>query len=215
MYKKQSLSLAVALCLSTGLGQALAAESFAQIKSLKGDAMVTQGERFVTAHEGMALQQLDRVVVLEQGGATIEFTDGCQYQLKEMELLTVGSASTCKAGGKEYQVVKKTATSQIQPVSGAAGGSGAGAGAGAGAGVGAGVGSGVGAGAAAGAGAGVGAGAAGLGGAIAGLGAATGLGAAGVIGVGALAVAGAAVAVNEATKSDNNNSSPPAPISPE
>lgn len=204
MYKKQSLSLAVALCLSTGLGQALAAESFAQIKSLKGDAMVTQGERFVTAHEGMALQQLDRVVVLEQGGATIEFTDGCQYQLKEMELLTVGS-STCKAGGKEYQVVKQTATSQIQPGIGAGGGSGAGAGAGAGVGAGAGMG----------AGAGVGAGAAGLGGTIAGLGAATGLGAAGVIGVGALAVAGAAVAVNEATKSDNNNSSPPAPISPE
>jgi len=201
MYKKQSLSLAVALCLSTGLGQALAAESFAQIKSLKGDAMVTQGERFVTAHEGMALQQLDRVVVLEQGGATIEFTDGCQYQLKEMELLTVGSTSTCKADQAEYQVVKQTATSQIQPVSGAVGGSGAGAGAG------------VGAGAAA--GAGVGAGAAGLGGTIAGLGAATGLGAAGVVGLGAVAVAGTAVAVNEATKSDDNNPSPPAPISPE
>ncbi|MCK7575663.1 MAG: hypothetical protein MZV65_07080 [Chromatiales bacterium] len=126
MYKKQSLSLAVALCLSTGLGQAFAAESLAQIKSLKGDAMVTQGERFVTAHEGMTLQQLDRVAVLEQGLATIEFADGCQYEMKEMELLTVGSKSVCEAKGSEHQRVRQTAISQVEP---GAGGTGTGTGA--------------------------------------------------------------------------------------
>lgn len=126
MYKKQSLSLAVAMCLSVGLGQSLAAEPFAQIKSLKGDAMVTQGERFITAREGMELQQLDRIAVLEQSGAMIEFSDGCEYQMKEMELLTIGSASVCKSRKVaeypsqevevvDYQAVKQTAISQTPP----------------------------------------------------------------------------------------------------
>ena len=118
MFKKQSLSLALAMCLSSGVGQALANEPFAQIKSIEGDAMVTQGERFITAREGMELQQLDRIVVLEQGGAMIEFQDGCQYRMQELEVLTVGSMSACKAKGSEYRKVEQTATSQIQAKSG-------------------------------------------------------------------------------------------------
>lgn len=206
MFKQSSMSLAVAICLSAGLGQAQAAEPLAQIKSLKGDALVTQGERFVSAREGMALQQLDRVVVLEQGGATIEFQDGCRHQMHEMELLTVGATSACQVKGAEYQAVEQTATSQISAKRKAGAVIGTGGAAGTAAGSAAGTAAGV-AGTAAGT-------ATGLGATIAGLGAATGLGVAGVVGVGALAVAGVAVAVNEATK-DDGGTPPPAPISPE
>jgi len=207
MFKPQSMSLAVAVCLSAGLGQVQAAESFAQIKSLKGDVMVTQGERFVTAREGMALQQLDRIVVLEQGGATIEFQDGCRHQMNEMELLTVGATNACRSKDSDYQAVEQTATSQIsaRSTTGTAAGSAGGTAAGSAAGTAAGSAAGAAAGAA-----GTAAGAAtGLGATIAGLGAATGLGVAGVVGVGALAVAGVAVAVNEATKSDDDDPEPP------
>lgn len=225
MFDRRSLSFAVALSLCAGGGQAFAAEPLARIKALTGDALVSKGEHFVTASQGMDLQQLDRVVVLEQGKATIEFEDGCQYPMKENELLTVGSQSTCKAkqaDSADYAAVQQTATSQIRAgtPAGAAilntGNSGAvygpggtgvgGAGASGGGTVGAGgVGGGVGA-------AGTGAGGGLFGGAtFAGLNSTTG----GLLAIGGLGVAGGVAAGSSANGTKSTYVYSPAPISGE
>lgn len=66
-----------------------------QIMRIDGAAMISQGTRYVDAREGMPLRVQDRVLVLDRGGALLQFTDGCQYQLEDSELLTIGIESAC------------------------------------------------------------------------------------------------------------------------
>jgi len=68
-------------------------------------AAVSQGAHYVKGHEGMVLMEGDRIMVMEGGSAVISFADGCQYTLTDMEVLTIGSASTCASiSGGAYKV---------------------------------------------------------------------------------------------------------------
>ncbi|MBK1646558.1 hypothetical protein CKO25_18290 [Thiocapsa imhoffii] len=105
--------------LSFAVAQAVASDSIGEIKQLDGAAMITQGERFVAAQEGMPLQELDRLMVLEQSEALIEFTDGCRHVLKEKELLTIGATSVCAEQAAanqrvDHAAVQRTATSAVE-----------------------------------------------------------------------------------------------------
>lgn len=116
--RRQSLVLAMGAALSVGFVQAMASDTIGEIKRIDGVAMVSNGEQFVAAQSGMKLQELDRLMVMEQSEAILEFQDGCRHVVKENEFLTIGSASTCvdaeqTAESTDYTDVERTATSQV------------------------------------------------------------------------------------------------------
>jgi hypothetical protein len=91
-------TLLASLALALPLGTVGAAESTATLSRLVGVGVVSQGAQYVPAHEGMALRQGDRFMVLEDGNAIITFADGCRYSLADNEVLTIGATNTCTTG---------------------------------------------------------------------------------------------------------------------
>lgn len=133
----RSFLVLAGLGLCVGAGQSAAAEKIGEIKRIEGAVMITQGEHFVSAQEGMKLQELDRLMALEDSSALLEFADGCRYQMTETELLTVGSESVCVASPDAIQqvqgdgadtmaartsAVEQSATSLLEAGAGAGGG---------------------------------------------------------------------------------------------
>jgi len=106
-----SLSLATALCLPLF---AQAAQPVAVVAKIDGYAVATQGERYVTVHDGMKLIEGDRLMVLEGGLAVVTYRDGCRLDLPEMAILSVQASSTCALNG--------VGVYQPDPQSGVAGG---------------------------------------------------------------------------------------------
>jgi hypothetical protein len=90
--------LGASLALALPLGTAGATESGATLSRLEGFGVVSQGAQYVPAHEGMALREGDRFMVLEGGNAIVTFADGCRYSLADNEVLTIGTTDTCAAG---------------------------------------------------------------------------------------------------------------------
>lgn len=100
------------------LGLAVAADQapVAKLVRLDGTAVISQGARYVPAHEGMSLTEGDRLMVLEGGSAILAFTDGCQYELGQMNMLAVQGISTCAAAGTGvYKVDPKSAVADGTP----------------------------------------------------------------------------------------------------
>lgn len=91
-----SLSLATALCLPL---VAQATQPVAVVAKIDGYAVATQGERYVTVHDGMKLIEGDRLMVLEGGLAVVTYRDGCRLDLPEMAILSVQASSTCALNG--------------------------------------------------------------------------------------------------------------------
>jgi hypothetical protein len=57
----------------------------------------------------MSLRDGDRLMALEGGAVTIQFTDGCQHTLGDNEVLTLGTLSSCAADAVgSYQVDPRT-----------------------------------------------------------------------------------------------------------
>jgi len=69
------------------------------VARIQGTALINQGERYVSAHKGMAVKVGDRLIVTEGSSAVIKFKDGCEYTLDDAQVLTVGPTSTCAGGG--------------------------------------------------------------------------------------------------------------------
>ncbi len=125
--KNNVFILVMGAALSVAAGQVTASDAVGEIKRVDGSAMISQGEHFVAAQAGMKLEELDRLMVLEQSEAMLEFKDGCRYVLKEGEMLTVGPTSACvdnpkTAGTTDFEGVGRTATSQLQGGAAAGGG---------------------------------------------------------------------------------------------
>jgi hypothetical protein len=121
--------LTATTCLAASIGLAIGsnavgapeAEPVGQIMRIDGAAMISQGTRYVDAREGMPLRVQDRVLVLDGGSALLQFTDGCQYQLEDSELLTIGTESACAekaaktaAGQNQSGVPIETAAAESQ-----------------------------------------------------------------------------------------------------
>jgi hypothetical protein len=87
-----------AATLALGFGVASAAEPVGAFARINGVAMVSQGARYVKAHEGMPLYDGDRLLVMDGGSAIIKFADGCRYTVHDNEILTIGATSTCASG---------------------------------------------------------------------------------------------------------------------
>ncbi|WP_295363582.1 hypothetical protein [Arenimonas sp.] len=102
----RTTALAAALLLAcTSLA---AAEPVATLSQAEGTVLVNQGEQFVTAAEGQALQAGDRVMLMEGARASLVFTDGCVLPLAEGSLLDVPAVSTCAGGLAQVQSLGPT-----------------------------------------------------------------------------------------------------------
>jgi hypothetical protein len=97
MEKNTLIRAAIAAAALMGsLPTAIADEAgVAYVARVTGAALVNKGEQYVDGTEGMALSTGDRVMTLAQSEAAIQFNDGCQYLMKENELITIPSKSPC------------------------------------------------------------------------------------------------------------------------
>ena len=94
MFRKTAAVVAIGLmCVAT---QASAAASVAQLDSIKGSVMVSQGGKFVPVSSTTALQAGDRVVAAN-GQAQVTFADGCAVSVAPQAMVTLGAASPCAA----------------------------------------------------------------------------------------------------------------------
>ncbi|HMB55713.1 MAG TPA: hypothetical protein VKM35_00725 [Arenimonas sp.] len=91
---------------------ALAADPVATL-TFDGSVMVNQGKEFVAAHSGQALMPGDRVMVAEQGSATVTFNDGCALSVEPGSLVSVPSISTCAGGSVHPQKIAPKNTSAV------------------------------------------------------------------------------------------------------
>jgi hypothetical protein len=82
---------------AVSLGVAAAVEPVGEVARLEGLVVVSQGAKYVTATEGMALREGDRLMALEAGSVTVRFVDGCLLNLADNTLFTVGPVSSCAA----------------------------------------------------------------------------------------------------------------------
>ena len=85
-----------AAALMGSLPTAIAEEGeVAYVARVTGSALVNKGDEYVDGTEGMKLSTGDRVMTLAQSEAALQFNDGCQYLMKENELVTIPSKSPC------------------------------------------------------------------------------------------------------------------------
>jgi hypothetical protein len=74
----------------------------ATLSNVNGNVSVNQGKEFVPAQMGMHLNAGDRVMVPDNGSASIMFDDGCRFDLAEGKIVTVPAKSAC-GGAKVAQ----------------------------------------------------------------------------------------------------------------
>ena len=103
MIRLSTLAAAVLLA-----GSAVAADSVATLTAQEGTVLVNQGEEFITAAEGQALQAGDRVMLMEGASATLTFADGCALPLAAGSLLEVPAQSTCAGAVANVQKIGPT-----------------------------------------------------------------------------------------------------------
>ncbi len=114
MKLNQTLPLAlVGAALTTSFAASGANQPVASFARIEGVAVVSKGAQYVKASEGMPLAEGDRLMVMEGGKAIIAFADGCQREVADNELLTIGAKSTCASDAVgAYKVQEDTAVSQ-------------------------------------------------------------------------------------------------------
>jgi hypothetical protein len=97
--RKSVTTAMLAVMATTAFSFASAAEPVGAVARIQGTALISQGEAYVAAREGMPVREGDRMIATEGSSAIIKFADGCQYTLADTQVLTVGGTSTCAAGG--------------------------------------------------------------------------------------------------------------------
>lgn len=80
---------------------AAAIEPAATVNAITGSVLVNQGKQFVPVQSGQALVAGDRVMVMQDSGAALRFTDGCDVRLEGGTIVTVPTMSTCAGGALE------------------------------------------------------------------------------------------------------------------
>jgi len=100
----RKIALATALMLAV---PAFAAEApVATLAQSEGTVLVNQGETFVTAEAGQALNAGDRLLVMAGGQAALAFADGCTLPLEGGSLLELPATSPCAGAAVNLQRVE-------------------------------------------------------------------------------------------------------------
>jgi len=91
------------------------ADSVATMGETAGDVKINQGVEFVQAQPGQSVNAGDRILVMENGSASITYSDGCVLQISGGSLVTVPATSTCKGAQLHRQQI---APSDSGPIGG-------------------------------------------------------------------------------------------------
>jgi len=83
----------------------MAHASVATMGPTKGDVKINQGVEFVEAQPGQAVNAGDRILVMEGGGASITYSDGCKMNIGPGSLVTVPATSSCKGAPVHSQQI--------------------------------------------------------------------------------------------------------------
>jgi hypothetical protein len=86
----------------------------AVIASVDGSALVSTQSEIVPALAGMELEPLNRLFVLEDGRALVTFSDGCEKELAENEMLTISERGGCEAAHIERSATSVAEASTAQ-----------------------------------------------------------------------------------------------------
>ncbi len=82
-------------------GPTLAASPMGQLKDIDGKVYVNRGEGFVPARGNTELFQGDRVMVGENGSATINYyLADCDVMLSASSMTSISAKAPCKGGGQ-------------------------------------------------------------------------------------------------------------------
>jgi len=92
------VSAAVAAALVAVSGQTAATQPVATLSRVTGVALVNLDADYVTATQGMALREGDRLLAMEGSTVVIKFGDGCVYELPSNSILTIGGPDSCTTG---------------------------------------------------------------------------------------------------------------------
>jgi hypothetical protein len=112
---------AAATLLISASAFAQAPEPVATLSEIHGRVMVNQGDEFVPATKNMALRPGDRIMVPDDGEATLTFKDDCRSEVDENKIYTVPDRSTCAGGVPVVQELAPTGGNAIGAAAGATG----------------------------------------------------------------------------------------------
>jgi len=98
------------------------ADSVATLGDVAGDVKINQGTEFVAAKGGEALNAGDRILVMENGSASMTFSDGCKTNISGGSLVTVPPTSVCKGAQVHAQQIAPSDNGAVGGNIGAAGG---------------------------------------------------------------------------------------------
>ena len=94
-------SIAVAMTLALVAAPVFAQDApapFVTADDVEGVVQVNRGNGFVPLREGEVLKPGDRVMAMNDGGADLKFSDGCELEVDEETIVTVPEKSTCAGG---------------------------------------------------------------------------------------------------------------------
>lgn len=101
-----------------------AAESTVHLKNIQGLVLVSQGNGFSTAGEGMSLVRGDRVMVMDHGAVSMVYPNGCQTKYMGSQIVTIEPTSCkgmkAKQVGQMYSAVGEAAAADAGAGGGAA-----------------------------------------------------------------------------------------------
>lgn len=92
-----AISAAIALAMVSGVGHAQsdAPKASAIVIEMSGSVMVNTGEQFVAVPDGTAVNVGDRVMALDDSGALLRYSDGCDVKVAAGTVVTLNEGSPC------------------------------------------------------------------------------------------------------------------------
>jgi hypothetical protein len=101
---RSCIGLAMALAATAALANPATGPN-ATLSSVSGKVSVNQGREFVPAQSAMRLKAGDRIMIAENGAASITFDDACRMDLGASRVVTVPAKSTCAGAQLSQQGV--------------------------------------------------------------------------------------------------------------
>lgn len=87
-------------------GSAFAASPMGQLKDIGGSVYVNRGQGFFPVQGSIELMQGDRVMINEDGSATLTYyLSGCEVMLTASSMTTIGAEAPCKGAGTSASTV--------------------------------------------------------------------------------------------------------------
>ena len=112
---KNSAKIALGVLVALSVGTASAAEPIGTVAQLNGEALISNGSQYVPAREGTKLNEFDRILILDDSSAVLEFNDGCRYNMGQQELLTLSKESACQSAASKDADIFAKASAVVGP----------------------------------------------------------------------------------------------------